>query len=159
MWVGYWLRAVATSSPARQKDKSRSPAGSRREESVAEARAILQQAGKPALCQIFRADGKAPDAFPGRRENGVAHGRGNDRQAGLADSSGLFLAHHHVDFRFRSFVDARHLLIVEIRLLDAPIFDVDGVVQSGGKTVDAGAHELSTDAVRIDGTAAIDRVN
>src|SRR5260370_40239689 len=114
MWVGYWLRAVATSSPARQKDKSRSPAESRRRESAAEARAILQQAGQPALCQIFRADGKPPDALPGRRGNGDAHGWGDDWQAGPADSGGLFIVHHHVNFRLRSFVGPRQLVILEI---------------------------------------------
>ena len=64
-----------------------------------------------------------------------------------------------MDFCFGSRADARHLVIVEIRLLDAAILDGDGIVQGGGKPVDRGAFHLRADAVRINGTATIHGVN
>src|SRR5438093_13728069 len=92
----------------------------------------------------LRAGSEPPDALPGRGENGVAHGRGDHRQSGLADTGRLFLAHDYVDFRFRSLDHERHFVVVEVRLLDAPVLDGDGVVQSGGKAIDGGAFHLRT---------------
>src|SRR6266852_6766692 len=100
-----------------------------------------------------------PEALSGRGKNGVAHGGGGYRQSGFDNAGGVFLARHDVNFRSRSLVDARHLVVVEIGLLDAAILDRDGVVQSGRKTVDGGAFDLRADAVRIDGTAAIHGIN
>src|SRR5260221_3803705 len=111
------------------------------------------------LGQIFGAYGKSPDAFPGRGENRVAHGRGDHWQSGLADAGGLFLAHHHVDFRHWSCTHPRHLVIVEIRLLNTASLDGDGVMQSRRKAIDGRTFHLRADSFRIDGAAAIDRVN
>src|SRR6266436_2261188 len=87
--------------------------------------------GNGTLCQIFRANGKAPDSFSRRCENRVAHGRGDYRQSGFADAGRLFLAHDHVNFGFRRLANPRHLVVVEIGLLHAASADGDSIVQSG----------------------------
>src|SRR5882757_5978165 len=111
------------------------------------------------LSQIFGSNRKPPQALSSRGKNGVADGRGDHRQSRLANAGGIFLAHHNMNFRFRRLFDARHLVVVEIGLLDAAILDGDGVVQSGGKAVDGGAFDLRADALRIDGTAAVHGIN
>src|SRR6266436_320171 len=115
--------------------------------------------GNGTLCQIFRANGKAPNSLPGRRENRIAHGRGNYRQSGFADAGRLFLAHDHVNFSFRRLANPRHLVVVEIRLLHAASIDRDRVMQSGRESVDSRALDLRANAFRIDRPAAIHGVN
>ena len=75
-------------------------------------------------------------------EDRVTNGRRSNGQARLTDSGGIFLAHHHVDFDLRGVFNARHLVIMEIGLLDAPILDSNGVVQGGGETVNRGTFDL-----------------
>src|SRR5260370_333772 len=106
------------------------------------------------LGKIFGSNRKTPQALSGRGENGVTNGRRHHRQSRLADAGRLLLAHHHVDFRLRSFAHARHFVIVEIGLLDAAILDGNGIVQSGGETVDGRTLDLSSNAVRINAAAA-----
>src|SRR6266403_3860717 len=109
--------------------------------------------------QIFGSNRKTAQALSGRGENGVAHGRRHHRQSRLADSSRLFLAHHHVDFRLGRVFDARHLVVVKVGLLDAAILDGDGVMHSGGQAVDGGAFDLRADAIWIDGPSATHGIN
>ena len=95
----------------------------------------------------------------GRRvENGVAYGRGYYREAGLADAGGIFFAHHDVDFDFRNFLHAGHLVIVEVGLHDPAAIDGDGIFGHGGEGVDGGAFYLGYDPGGIDRAAAIDGV-
>src|SRR6266849_9602887 len=56
------------------------------------------------LGQIFGSHRESPNSLPGRGENRVEHGGSDHRQSGLADSSRFFLAHDHVNCRFRSLV-------------------------------------------------------
>src|SRR5260370_36025488 len=108
------------------------------------------------LGQIFGAYGKSPDAFPGRRENRVAHGRVDHWQSGRADAGGLFIAHHHVDFRHWSFTYPRNLVIVQIRLLNTASLDGYGVMQRGRNAIEDGTFHSRADSFRMDGTTAID---
>src|SRR5882724_6258320 len=88
------------------------------------------------LGQVFAADGQASEALAGGGEDGVARRRSDDRQARFTDAGGVFRALRDVHFDLRSLVDARHLVVVEIGLLDAAAIDGDGVVQRGGEAVD-----------------------
>src|SRR2546428_4789307 len=99
------------------------------------------------------------DSLSAGREDRVANRRNDDRQARFADSRWFFLAHYDVDFGLRSFADTRHLVVVEIRLLDAASADGNSVVQSGRDAVYRGALDLSAYALRIERTAAIHGVN
>src|SRR4029077_1392041 len=66
---------------------------------------------------------------------------------------------HDVNFDSWRFVDAGHLVVVEIGLLDAAAVDGDGVVQGCGEAVDGGAFHLGGDAGGIDGTAAVNGIH
>ena len=59
-------------------------------------------------CKSSAADGQAADPLAGGGEDGVGHGRGNRRHAGLADAAHLVRAGHDVDFHGRHFVHAQH---------------------------------------------------
>src|SRR6266436_8312228 len=105
--------------------------------------------------QIFGANGQTTNAFLRRRVDGVAQRGGDDRQTRFADSSGFFFAHDDVDFGFRSLAHARHFVVVKIGLFDTATLDGDGVMQRCRKAIDSCAFDLSANAFRIDGTAAI----
>ena len=109
--------------------------------------------------QVFGFDGEAADALAGGGKDGVADGRGDDREARFPDAGWFFGALHDVNFDFRSFVDARHLVIVEVGLFDAAFVDGDRIFHEGGDTIDGGAFDLRFDSVGIDGAAAIDGVD
>jgi hypothetical protein len=78
---------------------------------------------------------------------------------GFAYAGGFFGAVDDVNFDLWSFVDARHLIVVEIGLQHAAAVDGDGVFHEGGDAVDGRAFDLRSDAVGIDGAAAVDGVN
>src|SRR5579859_1442803 len=103
--------------------------------------------------------GEAAEAFVGGGEDGVADGGGHYGEAGLADAGGVFLAGDEVDLDFGHLVDAGHVVIVEIGLLDAAAVDGDGVFHHGGESVDGGAFHLGDNTGGIYRAAAINGVD
>src|ERR1700739_710923 len=85
------------------------------------------------LYEIFLANRQPAQALAGRSEDRIADRGRHHWQSGLADAGGILLAHYHVDLGERSLVDAWHAVVVEVRLLDAPILDGNSVVQRGGE--------------------------
>src|SRR6266403_2551744 len=109
--------------------------------------------------QIFGANRQTTNALLRCGVDGVAQRGRDDRQTGLANARGFFLAQDHVDFRFRSAIHARHFVVIKIGLFDAATLDGDGVVQGCRKPIDGGAFDLRANAFRVDGTTAIHGVD
>src|SRR5262249_45526097 len=77
------------------------------------------------LGQIFGANRQAPHALAVGRNAGVAYGRSDGRGARFADAAGAVGALYDVDFHFGRFVDAQHIVIVEVGLFDTAVGDGD----------------------------------
>src|SRR5689334_15218511 len=74
------------------------------------------------------ADRQRPDALARRREDRVAQGRREGRDAGLADACRRHFNAVRHDVRAglgRRFVDPDHLIVVEVGLLDAAVLEGD----------------------------------
>src|SRR5260370_12058550 len=99
---------------------------------------------------------QASDGVAGGSENGVGQRGSNRGNAGLADACGAQFARNDVDLDFRGFEHAEHLVVVEIRLLDAAVFERDFRFESGRQTEDDAAFHLCFDDVWMDSATAID---
>src|SRR5260221_13144895 len=69
---------------------------------------------------------------------------------------GIFLAHDQVHFDLGHFAHARHVVVVEVGLLDAAAIDGDGVFHHSRERVDGGAFYLGYNSAGIAGAAALD---
>ena len=75
--------------------------------------------------EIARANRQTPDALAGGRKNRVRE-RGRDgRNAGFADARWILLAWDDVNFNLRRLEHSQHLIVVEIGLLHAAVFQSD----------------------------------
>src|SRR2546426_2952575 len=75
--------------------------------------------------EVLDSNGQAPDALAGGGEDRVAHGGGDDRDAWLADARRRLIAGNDVHLDLGHLVDAQHLVLVEVGLFDAALFDGD----------------------------------
>ena len=73
------------------------------------------------LCQILGTNRQLAQPLAGGGEDGVGDGGNNGRRAGFADSAGRGLARHDVHFHHRHFVDAQHVVVVEVLLHHAAL--------------------------------------
>ncbi len=64
-----------------------------------------------------------------------------------------------MDFDLGHFADARHVVVVEVGLLDAAAIDGDGVFHQCRQRVDGRAFHLRNNSGGIDGAAAIDGID
>ncbi len=70
---------------------------------------------------------------------------------------GASRARHDVHLDGRRLVDTKHLVVIEVRLLDPSVLDGDLAIQGSGDAEVHAALDLRADGVRIDDRAAIDR--
>src|SRR3954451_18821544 len=104
---------------------------------------------------VFKRQGA--DALAGRRENGVAQGRSERRHRRFAGAAPETLAWHDDGLHARHVGQAKHRIVVEVRLFDLPVLDGDLAVKRRGEAKHDGAFGLHFDAQRIDHMAGVDR--
>src|SRR5205085_3725095 len=109
--------------------------------------------------QVRGIDRQLADALAGGGEDGTGDRGREGRQARLADTARRFRALHDVHLDLRHLIDAQHLIVVEVRLLDAPVLEGHLAVERGSQAVDDRALDLALDNLRVDGLPAIDRSN
>ena len=99
------------------------------------------------------------DALARRGKYGVGHRRRYRRNAGFARAAGTFRARHDVRFHRGHFVDAQHVVGVEVCLLHAAAIDGDFAFQRGGKPEGDASRDLLAQDQRIDDLAAVEGAN
>src|SRR5262249_15963801 len=97
------------------------------------------------------------DTLARRGENRIAecgcdHG---DRRLAAAAKGAATRYQHRLNLRHLS--HAEHLIVVEIRLLDAAFFDRDLTIERSAESIDHRALDLHLDAHRVDNGTRIDR--
>ena len=97
--------------------------------------------------------------FASSGEDCIGDGRGDRGCAGLADPCGWRYALDQVNFYRWHLVNAQHVVVVEIALLDSATIDGDGVFESRSEAVNNAAEHLLFDATGIDNDAAIHSTN
>ena len=95
-------------------------------------------------------------AAAGRRVHRVRDGRLYAGGAGLADAARLRAALDQVGLDARRLADPQHRIVIEVRLLHAPVGDRDLAGEYGTQAEDHAACELRMDRVGIDRLAAVE---
>src|SRR5215813_14300491 len=117
--------------------------------------------GSPAqlLCppQVVVLQRERADALAGCSKNRVAERRGHERWRRLANAAPEPAARHDNALNFRRLGKTHHRIVVEVRLLDAPVINGDLAKQGGGEAPHDAAFHLLGDGERIDGIARIQR--
>src|SRR4051794_21214237 len=106
--------------------------------------------------QEIRIDRQGPDALAGRREDGVADGGRDRRDAWFADPGGRRAAFDDVDVRLRRDVGARDQVVGEVALLDPALLGGHAAVERVADGHDRRALELRAHTVGVDDQSAIE---
>src|SRR6267143_2179731 len=96
------------------------------------------------------------DALAGRLVERVQHRRRGDADRRLADAAPHRSAGRHQDgFHFRHLRDAHRVVLVEIRLLDAPVLDRALLHEERRQAIHEGARDLALDLRRVHRVARV----
>ena len=85
------------------------------------------------------------------RDRGRNEGRGH-----LARAGRMVVGRDHLDMHDRHLVHARHAVVVEVRLLDHAVLDVDALDQGHAQPIDDAALGLRHHVIRLHRDAAVD---
>src|SRR5882672_7687074 len=96
------------------------------------------------------------DALAGRLGERVQHRRRRDADRRLADAAPDWAARGHEDgLHLRHLRDAHRVVLVEVRLLDAPVLHRALLEEQCRQAVDEGARDLALDLRRVHGVAGV----
>ena len=108
------------------------------------------------LLQSCSVDRQLSQALPGCREDRVGDGGNDGRRPRLAHPARRFRALHDMDLDRRCLIDAKHLVSIEIGLLDTAVLQRDLAMERSRDAEDDGALYLRPDRIGIDDGTAID---
>ena len=110
--------------------------------------------------QVVVAQWQRADTLAGDLENGITHRWRHRWYARLTDAAPLLTtAERQMCFHLGHGVEPEHLVIIEIALDDAAVFDGDLAIQGGSEAIDDAALHLLGDGQRIHHVAAVDRTH
>src|SRR5690348_197701 len=112
--------------------------------------------GSAVVAQEFCVNRQATKTHSGCGKNCVGYGRGQRRNAGLAHALGGLIAGNNVDLNLRGTADSKHLVVMEIALLDSAVFDGDLARQHRSEGIVNGPFRHGAHAVRVHHCATID---
>ena len=98
--------------------------------------------------QVLRTNGQALDTPAGGSENRVSDGGRDSRRRCLADAARLLCARHDMHLHLGHLVHPQYRVIVEVRLLDAPVPDRDLLTERSIEPKDDAALHLCLDTFR-----------
>jgi hypothetical protein len=111
------------------------------------------------LLQRRGVDRQLPHALVSRSKDRVGDREDDRLGSGFAHPAGQLRTLDDMDLDRRRFVDPRHLVSVEVGLLDTLVLERDCAVERGGDPEDDRALDLRPDDIGIDHNAAIDRAD
>ena len=175
-----WLRSAATDRDRRAEDVQATAGPRRRRRSACRRRSEFANASRlsaartwpgsrPALPMI---DGRyspqrllhpvqshrgVSQTHAGKLRHRVGDRRRHQRRRHLADAGGVVVGRDQLDRDFRDLVHARHVVVVEIRLLDRAVRDGDAFRQRKSQSVDDAAFGLRDDVVGLHRDARVER--